>query len=178
MTSVTDGLAKLGPQKRTPIAFRSVWVWAAVWLALTTPAWTADVTDLPEFLQEKVEAARQACADLDNGDFYLEWEAVDRVDLDGDLHLDWVLNERGFACSTAASLYCGTGGCMSHFLVQDIIYSLFNQGWGLADLGPHKVVLADVHGSQCGGINLTPCATASIWDSEDKQWRTTASEWE
>lgn len=166
------------PQCRGAKALRFIGVWAAFWLALITPASSADVSDLPAPLLEKVESARQACAEFDNGAFNLEWEAVDRVDLDGDLYPDWVLNERGFSCSTAASLYCGTGGCMSHFLVEDVLHSLLNQGWGLADLGPNKVLLADVHGSQCGGINPTPCVTASTWDSDDKQWRTTGAEWE
>ena len=158
--------------------FGLLWALAASWLALITPASSADVSELPEQLQEKVETARQACAEFDNGAFYLEWGAVERVDLDGDLHYDWVLNERGFSCSTAASLYCGTGGCMSHFLLENVTHSLLNQGWGLANLGPNRVLLVDVHGSQCGGINPTPCVTASTWDREEKQWRTTAAEWE
>ncbi len=164
--------------KRAAKAIRVFGVWAASSLVLITPASSADVSELPELLQEKVETARQACADFENGTFHLEWGAVDRVDLDGDLTHDWVLNERGFSCSTAASLYCGTGGCMSHFLVQDALHSLLNQGWSLADLGPNRVLLADVHGSQCGGINPTPCVTASTWDSDEKRWRTTAAEWE
>ena len=166
------------PQSGTAKPLRFLGFWAASWLAFVTSASSADISDLPEQLQKKVETARQACAEFDNGTFYLEWEAVDRVDLDGDLYLDWVLNERGFSCSTAASLYCGTGGCMSHFLVEDVLHSLFNQGWGLADLGPNKVLLADVHGSQCGGISPTPCVTASTWDSDAKEWRTTGAEWE
>ena len=32
------------------------------------------------------------------------------VDLDGDIARDWVVDEAGFLCSSAASLYCGTGG--------------------------------------------------------------------
>ena len=166
------------PRKRQTRTMSYLGVLAASWLALFSPASSADVSDLPEQLREKVETARQACADFEDGAFHLEWGAVDRVDLDGDLYPDWVLNERGFSCSTAASLYCGTGGCMSHFLVEDALHSLLNQGWGLADLGPNKVLLADVHGSQCGGINPTPCITASTWDSDEKQWRTTAAEWE
>ena len=108
----------------------------------------------------------------------MEWGAVARVDLDGDLSPDWVLNEASFACSSAVSLYCGTGGCMSHFLVDDVLGSVLNQGWGVVDLGPYRVLLTDVHGSQCGGINPTPCVTASIWDSEAWQWRSTSAEWE
>lgn len=166
------------PQCRGAKALRFLWVWAAFWLVLITPASSADVSDLPAPLQKKVEPAQQACAEFDNGAFYLEWEAVDRVHLDGDLRPDWVLNESGFSCSTEASLYCGSGGCMSHFLLEDVLSSLLNKGWGLADLGPNRVLLADVHGSQCGGINPTPCVTASSWDSDEKKWRTTAAEWE
>lgn len=147
----------------------------SVWV---TPAFSADVSDLPPQLQEKVEAAAKACAAFDNGTFHLEWGAVERVDLNGNLYRDWVLNEHGFACSTAASLYCGTGGCMSHFLVEDDLHSLLNQGWDVVELGPNRVLLADVHGSQCGGINPTPCVTASTWDMEEKKWQSTVAVWE
>ena len=143
-----------------------------------TPAFPADVSELPPQLQEKVEAAAKACAGFDNGEFNLEWGAVDRVDLDGDLYNDWVLNESAFSCSTAASLFCGTGGCMTHFLLEDKLHSLLNQGWDVVDVGPNRVLLADVHGSQCGGINPTPCVTASIWDTEEKRWRATGAQWE
>lgn len=131
-----------------------------------------DLTGLPAPLVEKVTAARQACASFDNGQFALEWGAVARPDLDGDLHPDWVLNESGFSCSTAVSLYCGTGGCVSHFLVGNVLTSLLNQGWELATIGGNRVLLTDVHGSRCGGIDPTPCFLAHIWDAEAKAWRT------
>lgn len=137
-----------------------------------------DLSDLPSQLLEKVEAAQQACSDFENGQFALEFGAVHRVDLDGDYYLDWVLDEVGFACSSAVSLYCGTGGCLSHFLVGDRVSSLLNQGWDMANIGPFRVLLADVHGSQCGGINPTPCIVASAWDPEDKVWRSTDAKWE
>jgi hypothetical protein len=140
-------------------------------LALPMPAIASNISELPALLQEKVEQARQACSDFENGQFALEWGSITRVDLDGDLRPDWVLNEAFFACSSAASLYCGTGGCMSHFLVGDVLYSLLNQGWAVVDLGPHRVLLTDVHGSQCGGINPTPCVVASTWDKETARWR-------
>ncbi|WP_299353469.1 hypothetical protein [uncultured Shimia sp.] len=137
-----------------------------------------DLSDLPGQLLEKVEAAQQACSDFENGQFALEFGAVQRVDLDGDIYRDWVLNEAGFACSSAVSLYCGTGGCMSHFLVEDRMFSLLNQGWDMANIGPFRVLLADVHGSQCGGINPTPCIVANAWDPEEKVWRSTVAQWE
>ena len=146
-------------------------------LTLPQPASASDISELPVQLQEKVNQAQQACSDFENGEFALELGAVVRVDLDGDLRPDWALNEVFFACSSALSLYCGTGGCMSHFLVGDVISSILNQRWDVVDLGPNRVLLTDVHGSQCGGINPTPCVTASAWDAEDGIWRSTAVEW-
>ncbi|KUJ78503.1 hypothetical protein [Ruegeria profundi] len=144
----------------------------------TGPAIAQDWSALPAQLAEKVEAAQRACSEFENGQFALEFGAVRRVDLDGDLQRDWGLDESGFSCSTAASLYCGTGGCMSHFLIEDRAFSLLNQGWEMANIGPFRVLLADVHGSQCEGINPTPCIVASAWDSEEKVWRSTRAEWE
>ena len=133
---------------------------------------------LPAQLLEKVEAAQQACSDFENGQFALEFGAVQRIDLDGDFHSDWALNEAWFSCSSAASLYCGTGGCMSHFLIEDAVFSLLNRGWDMTNLGPDRVLLADVHGSQCEGINPTPCVVASVWDAEERVWRSTTAQWE
>ena len=147
-------------------------------MVLPIPAIASETSELPALLQEKVVQAQQACSDFENGQFSLEWGAVTRVDLDGDLRPDWVLNEVFFACSSAASLYCGTGGCMSHFLVGDDLASVLNQGWDAVYLGPNRVLLTDLHGSQCGGINSTPCVTASTWDKETAQWRGATAEWE
>ncbi|WP_170482794.1 hypothetical protein [Ruegeria arenilitoris] len=157
--------------------------WAVALCALFVAFYTAsahaqDLSELPFPLLEKVEAARQACSDFENGQFALELGAVHRIDLDGDIQRDWVLDEAGFACSTAVSLYCGTGGCMSHFLIEDRMFSLLNQGWDMANIGPFRVLLADVHGSQCDGINPTPCVVASVWDADEMVWRSTGAEWE
>jgi hypothetical protein len=80
--------------------------------------------------------AREACSGVNDGKFALEWGAIVRTDLDGDPELDRVLNEWGFACSSDASLYCGTGGCESHFLVGNRLTSLLTRGWEVATFGP------------------------------------------
>lgn len=149
-------------------------------VAVTLPSLPASASDLqlPALLQEKVDAASEACASFEDGEFALDWSAVSRVDLDGDLEPDWVLNEAGFACSSAASLYCGTGGCMTHFLAGDVVASLQNRGWEMTTFGPNRVLLADVHGSQCDGINPTPCVIAAVWDADEGVWRSTTAIWE
>ena len=130
-----------------------------------------DLAGLPATLAEKVTAARQTCANNGDGEFALEWGAVTRTDLDGDLQLDWVLDESAYACSTAVSLFCSTGGCMSHFLVGDVLDSFLNEGWTLVTFGRNRVLLTRVHGTVCGGNSPTPCFVARTWDPDTKTWR-------
>ena len=146
---------------------------ACIVLAVLPPALHAqDLSGLPEPLLAKVTAGRKACADFNDGKFALELGAVVRTDLDGDLNQDWILDESGFACSSAVSLYCGTGGCISRFMVGDTVTSLLNLGWEVVTFGRDRVLLTDVHGSRCGGINPTPCVESLVWDREAQVWRT------
>ena len=141
-------------------------------LATLPPAVNAlDLTGLPAALAEKVTMARQACANNENGEFALEWGAMTRTDLDGDLQPDWVLDESAYACSSAVSLFCSTGGCTSHFLVGDVVSSFRNQGWTVRTVGRNPVLLTRVHGSDCGGNSPTPCFVARVWDPDAKAWR-------
>lgn len=144
---------------------------------VSSPA-AADTADMPSAVQAKIDAARAECANFDSGEFALEEGAVQRVDLDGDNADDWVVNEGRFACSTAASLYGGTGGAMSHFMIGSELNSIQNQGWTTTKFGPHTVLLARVHGSNCDGINPTPCVVSSVWDEEAKVWRSASAAWE
>jgi hypothetical protein len=159
-------------------ARRAVFLAAVGAAFLAVSANAQDWSGLPAQLLEKVEAAQQACSDLDNGQFAVEFGAVHRVDLDGDLYSDWVLDEAGFACSSVPSMYCGTGGCVSHFLIGDNIDSLLNQGWDIAQIGSYRVLLANVHYSQCDGISPSPCVVASVWDDDEMMWRSTEAKWE
>ena len=141
-------------------------------------AFAQERMDIPTVLQEKIDQAEATCAEFDNGRFALEWGSIARVDLDGDGREDWVLNERKFSCSTAASIYSGTGGSMSHFLIDERLSSLLNQGWDITTVGSQRVLVADSPGSNCGGINPPPCMTASVWDREEKVWRSAGAKWE
>lgn len=147
-------------------------------MAMHANSATANELPLPPALAVKIEAATETCASFEDGTLRLEWHAIERRDLDGDLVPDWALNESGLHCSTAPSLFCGSGGCITHFLVGDTLSSLRNQGWDLAQVGPYKVLLADVHGTECGGIGPTPCVVASIWDADRAVWRSASAVWE
>jgi hypothetical protein len=150
-------------------------IFATALATLPLSAHALDLAGLPPALAEKVSVARQACANVENGEFALEWGAVTRTDLDGDLQLDWVLDESAYACSTAVSLFCSTGGCMSHFLVGDVVASFRNQGWTVLTFGPNRVVVTRVHGSDCGGNSPAPCFAARAWDQDAEVWRSVAA---
>ncbi len=130
--------------------------------------------DLPAPLAERIDAARQSCADYRGGEFDLDRAALRRVDLDGDGEADWAVDELAFRCSTAASLFCNTGGCLTHFLVAGKVHSFRNQGWETVDFGRYRVLLLDRHGSDCGGANPTPCVSAHVWDADTGGWRSVA----
>ena len=147
-------------------------------ISLVSSPVAADTANMPRAIQAKIEAARAECENLDSGQFALEEGAVLRVDLDGDDADDWVVNEGRFACSTAASLYGGTGGALSHFLIGPNLASILNQGWEIVKFGPLTVLLARVHGSNCEGINPTPCVVSSVWDAEASVWRSASATWE
>lgn len=147
-------------------------------IAVVSSTAAAETANMPSALQAKIDAARSECASFDSGEFALGEGAIQRVDFDGDGRDDWVVNEGRFACSTAASLYGGTGGSMSHFMIGSDLASIQNQGWEVTQFGPHTVLLARVHGSNCDGINPTPCVTSSVWDEEAKAWRSASAAWE
>ena len=75
-----------------------------------------------------IEEARQIC----DGDFSVYPESVVQRDLNGDGTPDWILDEAGFTCSTTTSLYCGTGGCSVHTLINGVPGSLLLNSWDTA----------------------------------------------
>ncbi|MCU9847375.1 hypothetical protein OEZ60_05095 [Defluviimonas sp. WL0024] len=133
-------------------------------LVSALPATAQDLADLPPEFRDRIEAARADCAGFDNGVLSVDWGAVSRPDLDGDFKPDWALDEYLLSCSTAASLFCGTGGCTTTFKVGDSVMTLLNKGWDLALMNTGPVLLAQIHGSECGGTNLNRCVVALTWD--------------
>lgn len=155
------------------------WVFGLMLVILgAKAAWADTADDLPAELRPRLEAAAQSCATVDAGSFAQAPGTVVRADLDGDGSLDWVLDEAGFACSTAVSLYCGTGGCLSHFLVAGRVWSLLNLGWILVDGDDGPLVLARMNGAACGAAGASVCWTASVWSRREGGWLSGAAQWQ
>lgn len=131
----------------------------------------AHADDLPGPVRAAVDQAKAECTAFENGELALEEGALVQVDLTGNGVLDWVVDTLHMQCSSAASLFCGTGGCQLNLIVAEITTDAQSKGWDVIDFGPNRVVLMDVHGSMCDGINPTPCVAALSWDPEALQFR-------
>lgn len=113
-----------------------------------------------------MDEGKALCSGMDDGAFSIEDFAVANIDLNGDGIEDKIINEAGFLCSTAASLYCGTGGCNIHAIVGDVTTSWLAKGWQIVQSGPDMVLLMQLHGVECGGTNLRSCYVAETWDED------------
>lgn len=138
-------------------------------ICLIQPGHAADV---PEAFVPLLEKHAKACDQFEFGTLTLKDGAVVQADLDGRGALDWVLDDFKLSCSTAASLFCGTGGCEVHFLIDGVIETQLSKGWTAVDFGPTRVVLSQVHGSECGGTNVNSCVAALVWDAENAAFNT------
>lgn len=131
---------------------------AAIWFAL--PALAADPVET--ILAE----ARQACEGFESGRFD-PGDAVTEVDLDGDGTADRVIDESRFACSSAASMYCGTGGCMVHAVIGPDHWSYQAEGWRMIDWDGRPILLIARDGGWCGGAGSQLCYEAVNWSHGD-----------
>lgn len=116
--------------------------------------------------QALIDRAAADCHALDNGAFDAG-EAVTEIELRsqfGTVRAELV-DESHYACSTAASLYCGTGGCMLNLIVDGTVQSWQATGWRLVDWGPDRILLIGRDGGWCGGAGAEICYEALIWSN-------------
>lgn len=106
--------------------------------------------------------AAKACAGQDNGVFAAEG-AVRQIDMTGDGTEDTIVDEGLFTCTTAASLYAGSGGSMIHVFVNGAQSSFLVQGYETVRWADVLIVLLAVDGSSCNTISANPCFEALTW---------------
>ncbi|MEE4118459.1 MAG: hypothetical protein V2I65_05545 [Paracoccaceae bacterium] len=113
-------------------------------------------------LDDLIAEARASCEGYGNGVFEAG-DAVHEVDLDGDGAPDRVVDESAFACSSAASMYCGSGGCMLHAVVGETVASFQAEGWRMIDWDGRPILLVARDGGWCGGAGAQLCFEAVTW---------------
>ncbi len=124
-----------------------------------TPAQAADpVTAI-------LDRAAAACTGLENGTFD-PGEAVQPVDLTGDGQHNILIDEGKFSCTSAASMYCGSGGCQLHAIVDNQVTTWQATGWRTLTWGPATILLIGRDGGWCGGAGSEVCFEALNWSGD------------
>ena len=107
-----------------------------------------------------IKRAQKACAS-EKGQFHVAEDATQQLDLNNDWEVDEIVDEGKFSCSTASSLYCGTGGCAVHILVNGKDYNYLAHSWKIVEFDKDKIIIMSVHWSECNYKN--PCLKAITW---------------
>ncbi len=134
------------------------------WLFLAFLATPAHAAGVPQSLQAAIDEARATCEVFEQGRFSMRPGALKTADLTGDGSADdWILDDAFFDCSSAVSLYCGSGGCTITFAVGGITFEALARAWAPADEEGRRVIFLNIHGSGCGGTNADPCFQKMMW---------------
>jgi len=109
--------------------------------------------------------AAAMCTEQDNGVFSSEG-AVRSLDLTGDGQPDTLVDQLLFTCSTAASLYGGSGGSMINVFVGEVQSDFLVQGYEILNWADRTILLLALHGTNCNGIGAAPCFEALVWNGD------------
>lgn len=138
--------------------------WLMAGAAAAGIASAATAAEAPsERAQLVIEAARQACAGYPRGQFAAGGDAITAIDLTGDGVPEEIIDESTFRCSSAASLYCGTGGCMVRIIADGETVERLAKAWRIVEWGESLIVLFALHGTACGSSGVDPCYEAIVW---------------
>jgi hypothetical protein len=110
-----------------------------------------------------LDAAQNECRSFENGTLEVGENTVVEVDLTGDGKINYLVDASEMTCSTAASLFCGTGGCALTAVVDGKPHEFLAKGWRVIKMYDFPVLLLAVHGSECGGSGLRRCIKALTW---------------
>lgn len=153
--------------------YRSLISFLVLALSFAAPA-SAQSSDATEAsVAAMIDQVRSDCASFESGKLTVTANAVTRTDLTGDGIDDAVVDTAGLECSSAASLYCGTGGCTLFLVTGAETMDVLAKGWKVVDWGGDRVLLLQIHGANCGGTNLRRCYRAMVWSEEG--WRFTGN---
>ena len=120
--------------------------------------------------KEVVQKAKNQCASFESGKFYATEQAISLLDITGDGKPEEFVDGAQFSCSTALTLWGGTGGTYLWVIVDGKKYEFLAHGWQIVDFNGQKVLLLAVHSSECGD-KIGPCYRALVWKDEFRTTR-------
>ena len=109
-----------------------------------------------------IQKAKNECASLDGGEFHATNDAVTSHDFTGDGQPEELVDAAQFSCSTAASMWGGSGGTFLWVVVAGRSFEFLAHRWRVVDMDGQKVLLLAVHSSECGDT-IGPCYRALVW---------------
>jgi hypothetical protein len=124
------------------------------------PALAADPVDAI------LDQVRADCEGFEDGVFDAA-DAVVEVDLDGEGGPDRIVDTSKFKCSSALSLYCGSGGCDIHAVIGEESWSYQAEDWRITDWDGRPILLIMRDGGWCGGAGAQVCYEAVVWNHGD-----------
>lgn len=125
------------------------------------PAISAANESLP-LATQIVQQAKQDCESLDNGTFHSTERTITLHDITGDGRPEEFVDASQFSCSTAASLWGGSGGTYLWAIVEGKSFDFLAHRWQVVDMDRQAVLLLAVHSSQCSN-DVGPCYRAYVW---------------
>ena len=133
-----------------------------IFLVLTLMPAGAFAAEPSAAAQAIIDNARQECNGMDNGKFHATEQAVTLHDITGDGQPEEIIDASQFSCSTAASLWGGSGGTYLSVVVAGKQHEFLAHRWKLIDFDGQNVLLLAVHSSQCSD-DIGPCYRALVW---------------
>lgn len=111
---------------------------------------------------EILQKAKSECASFEGGEFNATEDAITSHDFTGDGHPEAIVDASQFSCSTAASMWGGSGGTFLWVIVDGKAYEFLAHKWQVVDVDGQKVLLLAVHSSECSDT-IGPCYRALVW---------------
>jgi hypothetical protein len=111
-----------------------------------------------------VQNAKRDCNGFESGEFYSTERTITLHDLTGDGRPEEVVDASQLSCSTALTLWGGSGGTYLWVIVDGKAHEFLAHRWKVVEFDGKPLLLLAVHSSQCGDT-IGPCYRALVWDN-------------
>ena len=111
---------------------------------------------------EIVQNAKRDCNSFEKGVFHSTEQTITLHDFTGDGRPEEVVDASQFSCSSALTLWGGTGGTYLWVIVDNQAHEFLAHSWQIVDADGQKVLLLAVHSSECS-YSIGPCYRAFVW---------------